>query len=74
MAKQWIVVSDAARARIFARNGADSGLTLLDTLTHSESQAHEGDLRTGGKGWMRGQVLSEAAVVQPDPGCRMPHV
>lgn len=50
MKKQWIVVADAARARVFARDAANSGLTLLDTLKHSESEAHEGDLRTGGKG------------------------
>lgn len=50
MSKQWIVVADAARARLFTRNIADQSLTLIDTLKHSESEAHEGDLRTGGKG------------------------
>ena len=65
MAKQWIVVSDAARARVFARDGAGSGLTLLDTLTHSESEAHEGDLRTGGKGDVHDSGGS--SVHQPDP-------
>ena len=65
MAQQWIVVSDAARARIFARSGADSGLKLLDTLTHSESQAHECDLRTGGKGEVHDSGGS--SVHQADP-------
>ncbi|WP_353111559.1 host attachment protein [Salinisphaera dokdonensis] len=49
MSNQWIVVSDAARARLFFRD-AEHKLTLIDTLKHSESEAHEGDLRTGGKG------------------------
>lgn len=49
MSNQWIVVSDAARARLFSRD-AEHKLTLVDTLKHSESEAHEGDLRTGGKG------------------------
>lgn len=49
MDNQWIVVADAAQARVFARAG-DGALTLHKTLTHSESRAHEGDLRTGGKG------------------------
>lgn len=50
MSNQWIVVSDAARARLFERNASDRSLTLFDTLHHGESEAHEGDLRTGGKG------------------------
>ena len=49
MSNQWIVVSDAARARLFSRD-AEHKLALVDTLKHSESEAHEGDLRTGGKG------------------------
>ena len=49
MSNQWIVVSDAARARLFSRD-AEHKLTLVDTLKHNESEAHEGDLRTGGKG------------------------
>ena len=49
MSKQWIVVADAARARLFTRNIADQSLTLIDTLKHSESEAHEGDLRTGAR-------------------------
>ncbi|MES1941284.1 hypothetical protein T5B8_13650 [Salinisphaera sp. T5B8] len=65
MAQQWIVVGDAARARIFGRNGAGSGLTLVDTLTHEESQAHEGDLRTGGKGEVHDSGGS--SVHQADP-------
>ena len=49
MSNQWIVVSDAARARLFSRD-AEHKLTLVDTLKHTESEAHDGDLRTGGKG------------------------
>lgn len=50
MSKQasWVVVADAARARIFSL--MDGELTPQDVLTHPESQMHTGDLRTGGKG------------------------
>ncbi|MES1927034.1 host attachment protein [Salinisphaera sp. T31B1] len=49
MNKQWIVVADAAQARIFTRTN-DGKLTPENTLSHAQSRAHEGDLRTGGKG------------------------
>lgn len=51
----WIVVADAARARIFTWAGADKELVQAHTLTHPESELHEGDLRTG------------ASSHQPDP-------
>ncbi|WP_043531014.1 host attachment protein [Litchfieldella xinjiangensis] len=44
----YIVVSDAARARVFAQSAG--ALQEVDTLVHPESQRHAGDLRTGGKG------------------------
>lgn len=50
MQKQWVVVADAARARIFAAIGPDSELRELHDLVHPESRRHTGDLRTGGKG------------------------
>lgn len=50
MQDQWIVVADAARARIFAAIGPDSELRELHDLVHPESRRHTGDLRTGGKG------------------------
>ncbi|WP_136065173.1 host attachment protein [Modicisalibacter radicis] len=44
----YIVVTDAARARVFAR---DAGvLNEIEDLAHPESREHTGDLRTGGKG------------------------
>ncbi len=62
---QWIVVSDAAQARIFSRHAAASALKPVDTLTHSQSRLHEGDLRTGGKGETHESTGS--SVHQPDP-------
>ncbi|MDA3922964.1 MAG: host attachment protein [Salinisphaera sp.] len=50
MTTTWIVVADAAEARIFSRVRAGKSLDQVDTLHHDESKAHEGDLRTGGKG------------------------
>jgi len=64
MDKQWIVVADAAQARIFVRDG-HGALTLAHTLSHDESRAHEGDLRTGGKGAV--QESSGSGQHQPDP-------
>ncbi|WP_110689900.1 baeRF12 domain-containing protein [Salinicola endophyticus] len=48
MDKVYVVVADAARARIFAREARV--MREIETLTHPESQLHTGDLRTGGKG------------------------
>ncbi len=62
---QWIVVSDAAQAHIFSRRAAASALKPVDTLTHSQSRLHEGDLRTGGKGDTHESAGSSAR--QPDP-------
>jgi len=61
----WIIVADAARARVFTLAGANNELKHLHTLTHPESEAHEGDLRTGGKG--ETIESSGAASRQPDP-------
>lgn len=49
MAKQWIVVADAAAARLFSRDSGNA-LARVDALYHDDSRKHEGDLRTGGKG------------------------
>lgn len=49
MAKQWILVADAASARLFLRENAGS-LSRVEALYHDDSRKHEGDLRTGGKG------------------------
>lgn len=48
MSNTWVVVADAARARIFDRHNGE--LRECHDLTHPESQLHDGDLRTGGKG------------------------
>ncbi|KEZ78114.1 host attachment protein [Salinisphaera hydrothermalis] len=49
MAKQWILVADAAAARLFSRENAGS-LSRVNAFYHDDSRKHEGDLRTGGKG------------------------
>ncbi|GHC29493.1 host attachment protein [Aidingimonas halophila] len=46
----YIVVADAARARIFTRDGLK--LTEQDSLVHAEGRMHEGDLITDGRGDM----------------------
>lgn len=56
MTEQWILVADASRARIFSRGDDHRGLECVDTLEHPQSRAHEGDLRTGGKGTSHDQA------------------
>jgi hypothetical protein len=50
MEANWIVVADAARARIFHWAGRNPVLDELHVLTHPQTEAHACDLRTGGKG------------------------
>lgn len=65
MKSQWIVVADAATARIFDRHQPSGELKRVKALHHDESRAHEGDLRTGGKGSVHESTgASEHA---PDP-------
>jgi protein required for attachment to host cells len=70
MHQQWIVVADAAAARIFSRNAAEPKLSLVDRLAHAQSRAHTGDLRTGGKGTV--QESSGYSQFQPDPQTTTP--
>lgn len=46
MAQYWIVVADASRARLFARNKKFSELEEIDTLVHPESRLRGQDLVT----------------------------
>lgn len=50
MHSEWIVVADASAARFLSRPRAGGDLQRIDALHHQQSRAHEGDLRTGGKG------------------------
>lgn len=50
MQANWIVVADAARARIFHWAGRERTLDQIYQLDHPQTELHEGDLRTGGKG------------------------
>lgn len=50
MSQHWIIVADAAHARVFASVGPDRQLRELHNLSHPESQMHTHQLQTGGKG------------------------
>lgn len=50
MTHSWIIVADAAYARVFASMGASEQLQEVHVLDHPESQMHTRQLRTGGKG------------------------
>lgn len=50
MKQSWVIVADAARARIFKISGKDHRLQQIDDLSHPESQMYAHQLRTGGKG------------------------
>ncbi|HLQ85279.1 MAG TPA: host attachment protein [Salinisphaeraceae bacterium] len=50
MQHQWIIVADAAHARIFATVPPATRLRELHDLSHPESQRYARQLRTGGKG------------------------
>ncbi len=50
MANTWIVIADAARARIFDGGPHGRDLDEIEDLSHPESRLHEGDLRTGETG------------------------
>lgn len=65
MAKNWIVVADAAHARIFQAEDSHKHLRELHNLSHPESQMYARQLRTGGEG----AVLDSAGsgIRQPDP-------
>lgn len=49
MQQHWVVVADAARARILASAGPND-LHEIYAFTHPESRNHDGDLAEGGKG------------------------
>ena len=49
MQSHWIVVADAARARILASAGPND-LHEIHSFSHPESRKHDGDLKEGGKG------------------------
>lgn len=62
---RWVLVADAAHARIFEYAGPGQRLQQIDKLSHPESQMHTRELRTGGKG----AVIDSAGFGhhQPDP-------
>lgn len=65
MQADWIVVADAARARVFHWAGRRQVLDELYDLHHPQTEKHEGDLRTGGNGAVI--QSSSSASFQSDP-------
>lgn len=65
MKHSWIVVADAAHARVFEITGLGRRLREVHDLSHPESQMYARQLRTGGKG----DVIDSAGSGhrQPDP-------
>lgn len=49
MSAMWVVVADAARARVFEQEAAGDALRETANLVHGESGLHAGDLRTGAR-------------------------
>ncbi|MCC5812862.1 MAG: host attachment protein [Ectothiorhodospiraceae bacterium] len=47
--KRYLLVADAARARVFCREGLGE-VEEVHSLAHPESRLHPGDLEEGGKG------------------------
>lgn len=65
MEQSWIIVADAAHARVFASATPNGPLQEVHDLGHPESQMHTWQLQTGGKG----DVMDSAGhgQRQPDP-------
>lgn len=65
MKQTWVIVADAAHARVFELTAPDNRLREIDKLSHPESQMYAHELRTGGKG----DVIDSAGFGhhQPDP-------
>lgn len=65
MIQNWIVVADAAHARVFQSEGPNCRLRELHNLCHPESRMYAHQLRTGGEG----AVMDSAGfgMHQPDP-------
>lgn len=63
--QNWIIVADAAHARVFATAKPKRHLQEIHALSHPESQMYARQLRTGGKG----DVMDSAGSGQrqPDP-------
>lgn len=64
-AGSWVVVADAAQARIFKARSEAGDLEHFASLDHPEQRAHTRDLRTGGKGEQHDS--SNTSVHQSDP-------
>lgn len=65
MEQTWLVVADAARARIFEIEGGQRHLKEVHDLNHPESQSYAHELRTGGEGAVMDSAGS--GMRQPDP-------
>lgn len=65
MKHSWVIVADAAHARVFEITKPDNRLHEINKLQHAESRMYASQLRTGGKG----AVIDSAGSGQhqPDP-------
>ncbi|WP_297374171.1 host attachment protein [Acidiferrobacter sp.] len=50
MTHTWVLVSNAAEARLFLNEGCGKGLQLVHNWAHPDSRKHEGDLVTDSAG------------------------
>jgi protein required for attachment to host cells len=50
MTNTWILVSNAAEARLFLNEGCGKGLHLVNNWVHPDSRKHEGDFITSSAG------------------------
>jgi protein required for attachment to host cells len=50
MTSTWVLVSNAAEARLFLNEGCGKGLQLVHNWAHPDSRKHEGDLVTDSAG------------------------
>ncbi|SCK27883.1 Protein required for attachment to host cells [Variovorax sp. HW608] len=50
MKSQWIVVANASLARIFRQGAGNGGLEPVETLTHTQSRVHPGELAASDQG------------------------
>ena len=60
----YIVVADAARARVFTREGLK--LEEKESLVHAEGRLHEGDLVTDGGGEVH-ESMARTSRMAPQP-------
>ena len=67
MSAYWIVVANAARARIFEAEAKDSAMREVIDLAHPDSRQHEGDLVSDRGGHVLNGTTGGHSVDRDDP-------